>query len=116
MGASEGVFQTERAYAKDAETLLLVGGGRYHPFTLRTVLWERANATLVNLYLEVMDGDRVYLIDSLLATAVKSYRWPNAASPSPIALVPATRYRFRVTGAAGGEVQSVLAVWAELGV
>ena len=115
MGVSEGTFQVERAFKIGAGDLVLVGGTRYHPYSLRTVLWERLNATNVDIFLEVLDGDRIYIVDSVLGTGAKSYIFPNARIPEKLDLVPAQKIRFRVTGAVAGDNQSVAVTWAELG-
>ena len=116
MGASEGVYQPERGFKKDAGTFELVAGAKFHPFRLTTVLWERKLVNAVDIHLEMLDGDKVYTIDEYLACADKYYTWPNEDSPCPLTFVPAQRIRLRVTGAVDGEEQSAVITWAELGV
>jgi len=115
MGASEGTYQPERGFMSGAGDFSLVAGARYHPFRLATILWERKNVTPVDIFVEVLDGDKVYGVDQVLGCTCKLYAWPNSASPFHIYLVPGMQVRFRVTGAVAGEVQSAVIVWAELG-
>lgn len=116
MGASEGVFQVERDF-RTSEDINLVAGARYHPYSLRTVLWKADAAGAPSLFVEVVDGDRVYVIDSEVAFAGTTYQWPNAKSPHPKDLVPPQRIRFRTTGMGAVAVKhSVAVTWAELGV
>ncbi len=115
MGASEGTYQPARAYKSGAGEFTMVFGARYHPFRLATVLWERKEIDPVDIYVEVLDGDKVYAIDEVIGCVCKKYAWPNSAAPSLLYLVPDMQVRFRVTGAQAAEEQSVLAVWAELG-
>jgi hypothetical protein len=112
MPVSEGTFQTERGFKVAAGAFELLAGARYHPFSLRTVLWERADAAAIDLFLEIVDGDRVYEIDSVLGTADKKYHFPNARATKALDLVPAARVRFRTSG---GTNQSAAITWAELG-
>jgi len=115
MGASEGVYQVEREFKVGAGDLVKLAGARYHPFRLATVLWERKEIDAVDIFLEVVDGDRIYKIDEVLGCICKFYAWPNSASPREIYLVPDMRVRFRVIGAQAAENQSVFLTWAELG-
>lgn len=115
MGASEGTYQPERGFKKDAGDFVLEAGARYHPFRLATILWERKLITPVDIFIEVLDGDKVYGVDQVLGCTCKLYSWPNSASPFHVCLVPPMRVRFRVTGAVAGEDQSAVIVWAELG-
>lgn len=114
MSVSEGVFQVERDF-KTGVNLDFLSGAKYHPFSARTILWKADAAGAVSLFVEVVDGDRVYEIDSLLAFAGTTYQWPNERSPHPKDLVPPQRIRFRTTGIAGGVKHSVAVTWAELG-
>lgn len=116
MGASEGTYQPERGFKSGDGTFELVAGGRYHPYRLTTVLWERKNVSAVDVHLEMIDGDKIYTIDEYLACTDKYYTWPNEDSPCPLTFVPAQRIRLRVTGALGTEEQSAVITWAELGV
>lgn len=116
MGVSEAVFQKEFEFAKDTVQLgAKLFGARYHPFSMRTVLWQRVSGGAMDLFLEVVEGDRVYIVDQVLATVLKSYVFPNARTPEKVDLVPGARYRFRTLGAPIGEDQSVVTTWAELG-
>ena len=116
MGASEGVFQTEREFKIGAGDFALLAGARYHPFSLRSVLYERQNLGAVDLFLEVVDGDRVYQIDSATAMTDRFYSWPNTDSPEKFDLTPPQRVRLRVIGGANpAENQSAAITWAELG-
>jgi hypothetical protein len=112
-GLSEGVFQTEHDYKEGADIDFPVGA-RYHPFSARTVLWEASAAGAVDLFIEVVDGDRVYEIDKVAGFAGTKYSWPNQRSPEKMDLVPAQRLRFRTVGIAGGVKHSVAITWAEL--
>lgn len=111
MGVSEGVFQTERQ-VKTGTDLGFEAGPKYHPGSLRTVLYHAA-AGVVTVFVEVVDGDAVYLIDT--AVGVTDYSWPNADSPEKIDFVPPQRIRFRTTGIGGGVKHSAAVTWAELG-
>lgn len=115
MGASEGTYQPERGYKNGEGDFELVAGARYHPYRLATVLWQRKEIDPVDIFLEVLDGDRVYAVDQVIGCTCKLYAWPNSASPFHICLVPDMRVRFRVTGALAAEEQSAVIVWAELG-
>jgi hypothetical protein len=113
---SDGVFQTEREYATGATQLgAKKFGARVKPYSLRTVLWQRSQAAAIDLFVEIVDGDRVYLIDTVAGTTLKSYVLPNARVPSKIDLITPQQIRFRTAGAAAGEDQSVAVTWAEEG-
>lgn len=114
MGASEGTFQVERDF-KTGVNLSFEAGAKYHPFSARTILWHADAAGAVGIFVEVMDGDRVYVLDTLAAFAGQDYSWPNSRSPEKIDLVPAQRIRFRTTGIGGAVKHSVAITWAELG-
>jgi hypothetical protein len=111
VGASEGVFQVERQVKTGAD-LNFDSGPRYHPGSLRAVLYK-ADAGAVTVFVEMVDGDRVYLIDT--AVGVSDYSWPNADSPEKFDFVPPQRVRFRTTGIGAGK-HSAAVTWAELGV
>lgn len=111
----DGVFQTDRDFKVGANNLDLVSGARYHPFSMRSVLWQRKTANAMDFFIEIVDGDKVYPVVSLPGTVLKSYVWPDAATPSKIDLTPAMRIRVRTNGAGPGEDQSAAVTWAELG-
>ncbi len=116
MSVSEAVFQDEHEFAKDTTELgAKLFGSKFHSFSLRTLIWQRKNAGAVDLFLEMIDGDRVYVIDSVLATTSKSYVFPNARTPNKVDMVRSQKYRFRTSGSLAGEDQSTDTVWAELG-
>ena len=112
---SDGVFQVERGVVTEAD-LTKKAGANYHPFSLRTVLYHRdENAAGVAVFLEIVDGDTVYVIDTVAALAGKDYQFPNERAPHKFDLVPGQRIQFRAVGAAGGAKQNVAITWAELG-
>lgn len=114
MGASEGTFQTFRGYKAD-DNLSVEAELRYHPYNLRTVLWERNFATAADIFLEVIDGDKTYVVDSVTGTASKSYVFPNDRVPHPLSLVQPQKVRFRaVIGPVLGK-HSAIIILAELG-
>jgi hypothetical protein len=113
---SDGVFQTEREYAKGIVPLGSAKfGARVKPYSLRTVLWQRADATALDLFLEIVDGDRVYLIDTVAGTTLKTYVFPNSRTPAKLDLNTPQRIRFRTGVPAVAEDQSVAVTWAEEG-
>lgn len=114
MPVSEGVFQVERDF-KTGTNISLDAGANYHPFSARTILWKADSAGMVGIFVEVVDGDRVYELDSVAAFAGQSYSWPNQRSPEKIDLVPPQRIRFRTTGIAAMVKHSAAITWAELG-
>jgi hypothetical protein len=115
VGVSEGTLQVERDF-KTGVNLNFDAGARYHPFSARTILWKADAAGAVDIFVEIVDGDRVYELDRLLAFAGQVYSWPNARSPEKMDLVPAQRIRFRTAGIAGGVKHSAAITWAEIGV
>lgn len=115
MGVSEGTLQVERDF-QTGVNITKEAGARYHPFSARTILWSADAAGAVSLFVEIVDGDRVYELDRVAAFAGQVYSWPNSRSPEKIDLVPAQRIRFRTTGIAGGVKHSVAITWAEIGV
>lgn len=113
---SDGVYQTQREYAKDATQLgATLFGARIKPYSLRTILWQRKNAAAMDLFVEIVDGDRVYLVDTVAGTILKSYVFPNSRTPAKLELNTPQQIRFRTAGAAAGEDQSVAVTWAEEG-
>ena len=114
MGVSEGTFQSERAYAIDGDLTSPWFGARIHPYSLRSVLVKKDGPGAITVFLEALDGDVIYLIDSQTGVT-DTYHWPDATEPSKMDLTPPTRFRVRTTGGGAGDKISMLATWAELG-
>lgn len=114
MPLSEGTLQVERDFKTGVdfnfEALL-----RYHPFSARTILWKADAAGAVDIFVEIVDGDRVYELDKVLGFAGQSYSWPNARSPEKIDMVPPQKVRFRTVGIAAVK-HSVAITLAEIAV
>jgi len=114
-GVSEGVFQVERD-AKTGVELSFVSGADYHPYSLRTILWHRSAAGgPIAIFVEIVDGDTIYVVDTVAALAGQDYQFPNSRTPEKLDLVPPQKIRFRTVGIGGGEKQNVAITWAELG-
>ncbi len=80
-------------------------------FRLLTVLYQRADAGALDLFLEaVVAQQSTFVIDSLLATADTSYVFPNERVPNPLYFSNKTVIRLRTIGISG--VHRVLATWS----
>lgn len=114
---SDGVYQTEREFATGTTELGAAKfGAKVKPFALATVLWQRSGNGNISLFVELLDGDRVYVIDTQSGGAgFQNYCLPNVRVPNKVFCTSGQRIRVRSSGAAGGENQSAAVTWAEEG-
>ena len=68
------------------------------PHKLVAALFERTKTDAIDLFLEVVGGSRVFVIDSITTFTGTSYCFPNTRVPEPIAVAPGFYFRLRTTG------------------
>ena len=107
--------QSEFQNQKGAVDINLTAGPQWaSSYDLLSIMYIRKRTEAINIFVEVIAGGQLFVIDRVLGTGDTSYVFPNQRVPYKIALSNGMKIIFRTENvSAGDEDHSVIVQWAD---